>query len=255
MTRRLLVKATVSAIAMACLIFVGCSDDSIIITNSPEGDGQQLSEIQRMFPSEVGYQTIFDVTQANGSSEIVTYTVGEEVIFGYSTAHEMHVRSNSGERYTNYFQFTDSALYFYEYWSDDPEKVLSLPLSSGSSWGKTDGIVEIADDTTDTPADTTDNQNDNVKDTDEGNDRGTNKNFPGNNAGEFTIEGIESLALANGEMFSGVIRVRNDGGGLTNYFWFAPGVGLVRWVLEADQNDKFDGAEVGELIDYGSQSF
>lgn len=265
MTRRLLVRTTVSIIAMACLIFVGCSDDSIIITNSPEAEGETLSEIQRMFPAEVGYRTIYKVTQANGASEIVTNTVGEEVIFGYSTAHEMHVRSNSGERYTNYFVFTDSALFFYEYWSDDPEKVLSVPLTTGSSWNKSDALSEISNDTTDVVADTTDNNTDNIKDGggdledpkpgDDGNGGGANKNFPGNNAGDFTIEGFESLALSNGETFSGVIRVRNDGGELTNYYWFAPSVGLIRWVLDADQNDKYDGAEVGELIEYGFQSF
>lgn len=266
MTRRSLVSAAVATIAMACLIFVGCSEDGIIVTNAADGEGQTLSEIQRMFPAQVGYQVIFEVTQSNGSSEIVTYTVGEEIIFGYSTAHEMHVRSSSGERYTNYFVFTDSALFFYENWSDEPEKVLSIPFSSGSTWNKSDGVTTLATgDTTDTDNGSNDNQTNDYKGGeddpvdpkpgDNGGGGAANKNFPGNNAGNFTIEGTETLALSNGDVFSGTIRVRADGDAVTNYYWFAPGVGLVRWVLDADQNDMFDGTEVGELIQYGVQSF
>ena len=255
MTKHLLIKGTLAAIVLGCLVLAGCSDDCII-TTSAAGSSEPLSEIQRMFPATAGYQAVYQVVQSNGTSQIVTNTVGERVVFGYTMAHEMHIRSSSGERSTTYFLFTDSSLYFYEYWSDNPEKILSLPLTIGSTWDKGDPIDgTIITDTTAT-ADTTDNETDDLKDggddpTDpkpgDGDGGSLGKNFPGNNSDLFTIVERQTLTLSNGDVYSGVVKVRNDGT-LTNYFWFAPSVGLIRWVLDADPINNFVGTEVGELI-------
>lgn len=67
-----------------------------------------------------------------------------------------------------------------------------------------------------------------------------------------TVDKLESIELTSGRYFSGVYRVSNDAGANTrNYYWYAPGVGLVKYVLGAvDSNDPTGGIQA-ELIDYG----
>jgi hypothetical protein len=237
--------AAVGLLLLVGLIFVGCSDDSTIIITSPGTSEASSSLIEQMFPTQVGFRTIFKVTQANGQSEIVTNTVGEEVLFGYTTAHSLSVRSSSGESYVTYFMFSDSALFFSDNWQKTPEKVLSVPLTVGSIWYKNDTYIPTDD------GGTTDGGTTNDGTTGET----ALKTLPGNAAGLFTIEGVEGLSLSNGQSLSGTIRVRNDGAEMTNYYWFTQGIGLVRWVLDANPTDHYDGAEVGELLEYGVTTY
>lgn len=257
MKRRPIVMLAMAFISLLALLMAGCSKDTIIHTNSQDQNSEMLSEIAKMFPATPGFQTTFIVTQSNGVTEVVTYTVGDEVAFGYATAHEMNIRSSSGERKTTYFVFSDSALYFYENSNATPEKVLSLPFTAGSSWDLSDELPGTFTDSDPVDADTTsngikgDDDAEEPKPGDEGNGGAAGKAFPGSSSGTFTIEQIETLLLSNGSNMSGTVLVRNDAPSATNYYWFTPGIGLIRYVLDADPNDKYDGTEVGELINYG----
>jgi hypothetical protein len=70
-----------------------------------------------------------------------------------------------------------------------------------------------------------------------------------------TVEEAGTLYLTNGDYYTAAYRVSTETGGvLTNYYWFVPGVGLVKYVIGATEDNPANGNIVGELMEYGFQS-
>jgi len=123
--------------------------------------------------------------------------------------------------------------------------VLEAPLTVGRSWLRF------------TPVDVNQGQdnlldiltgNDGAK-TDDANTGGliATKSFPTIGANYFIISALEEIYLDNGNSYQNCIRVENQSNGFTNYYWYAPGVGLVRDVINATPESFPSGEIVGEI--------
>lgn len=131
---------------------------------------------------------------------------------------------------------------------------MSLPLYAGRSWDRSDETELSGLDNNPDQDDADDNSDDGgqTEDGDAGPQDGP-QFFPSSNGQQtMTVLGRETVYLDDGQAFAGSYRIRNDNlDGGSNYFWYAPGIGLVRYVLNADPNDIGQGSEVGELINFG----
>ena len=58
--------------------------------------------------------------------------------------------------------------------------------------------------------------------------------------------------MRNGDYYSKTVRISNDGSGSTrNYYWLAPGVGLVKYVIGSLDENEPKGNIEAELISHG----
>jgi len=131
-------------------------------------------------------------------------------------------------------------LYYYSATNADPEKILQVPLSNGSSWATSDVVSDdFTDIITGTKTDSTNNPNINSK------------NFPTVTAVNFTVEATESIQLNTGNSYSQAVRLSTPNGTRKNYYWYAPGIGLVRYVIGASTSSYPNGDIVGEIDSYG----
>ena len=253
MSKQFISGVIVSAAVLLCLAWIGCSDDTITTVSPPaSNDGTAAnSEVLYYFPLNEGYQTIYDVVNADGTKESETYTVGKEVPRGSSTAIEWLSYTSANGKDTGYFQATATALYYFEDIAAASEKIIELPLTIGQSWPRyedgsllsdySDGIDNIFDDDFKFP-DSTDFID------------GTQKNYPTTGLSTMTVTAIEPLQLDNEAYYSGTVKITNaNATGTYNIYWFAPGIGLVKYIIGAASIDATTGSKVGELRTYGSK--
>ena len=249
MSRRTVATLALGAIAILCVSLVGCSDNSGTTSFGTTG-----GDVTYYFPVTEGYTTVYEVNNADGSSQTVSFEIGRQVPFGLSTAYEWYV-TKGGNTETSYLLVDDSSVVFYENSRLPGETILSLPLSPGSSW---DRFTQTRQDTTTTPT-YYDNYWKNKLGGDDGSTYGDGfdggmyyqKTFPTEGSNQMTVDAVESVGLSTGAMYSGSIRLRNTGpDGKSNYYWFAPGIGLVKYVIGAG-NDYTSGESVGTLVNFG----
>lgn len=228
------------------LFWVGCSDDTIV-TNSLSGAASEVSPVTKYFPMAEGYTTVFDITWPDSRVESKSFTIGNEVELAGINAVEWLSYSNSSGIDTGYFHATSTALYYYDDPGASPEKILELPLVPGANWirfGDNDNLTSNLSDST----------ADNKFTTDDDDIGGSNaKNFPSAGYSKMVVEKVESLQLDNGSFYSGTIKIFSENSnGTINLYWYAPGVGLVRYVINASSTN-LNGSEMGELKSFGQR--
>jgi hypothetical protein len=239
--------------AILSIFWVGCSDDTTEIITSGGSTGLTVTGVSEYFPLTQGYSTMYEVV-GEGTSEVVTYTVGIEVAFSGGTAREWISYRPSVGYDTGYFQATSRALYYFSTLTSDPEKILQLPLTAGQTWVRSDysastddSVVTIFDKFYVYP-DT--NQVINPKDDDYGG--GYFKNYPTAGQLSMSVEKVEQVRLANGALYTGSVKILNQNINNTyNIYWFAPGIGLVKYVMGAATSTGTAGIEIGELRSWG----
>jgi hypothetical protein len=65
------------------------------------------------------------------------------------------------------------------------------------------------------------------------------------------VDKIENVTLNSGEMYSNAVRISNPGSsGRYNYYWYAQGVGLIKYVINSRNDDNPSGQIEGELVSY-----
>lgn len=243
---------TLSIVATFALLagLTGCSRD--VITGTATGPGS--NSVEYYFPLTEGYTTEYRVTRPNGSEETIRFEVGASVSFPGSDAREWFAYDASGKKSTSYVEATSSALFIYETAGSAAERVLSMPLIAGSSWSRFG--AESNDLAGGDQSDTTGggikgllDQGNGEDNGDKGGGTGTDysKNFPTDGSGNLTVERIETVVLSDGSTYSGSLKIKNGGSTGVNYYWFAPGVGLVRYAIGASLDGNTSGATVGEL--------
>jgi hypothetical protein len=66
-----------------------------------------------------------------------------------------------------------------------------------------------------------------------------------------TVVGVDFVSLKAGSSYSHAVKIVNIGSdGTNNAYWFAPGVGLVKYILGVSHNDPTTGNVVGELVSF-----
>lgn len=210
-------------------LWAGCSDTNRTYTTAGDSAANQ---IENYFPLDEGATAVFTVTSSGVSSQR-TFAMSGDVRLGSADA-ERWVINSGGTVDTSYFVATDSALYFLETANAAPEKILALPLTPGASWprynnydvtgyyqgglgtGTGSGYTDPLD------GDTTSGSGDDF----------AAKNYPSDGGNTFTVVGTETVSLGSLGSYAGAIKVSNVGyGGTTNFYWYVPGVGLVKYQL------------------------
>jgi len=80
------------------------------------------------------------------------------------------------------------------------------------------------------------------------NGNGAAKNFPTMGSNYLEVSAIEDIKLSNGNSFTQCLKVENGSRSSSNYYWYAPGVGLVRYVIGVDPQNYPEGEVVGEVV-------
>lgn len=250
---RLVAKGLIAVALILTSLITGCADNSVSTGGKATAGNRDISYY---FPTSEGYTTQYEVSRPNGTSEIITYEVGPQISIQGFNGRKWYVYDKNGSRSTSFIVQTSSDLYFYESITSPAENILSLPLSPGSSWPRFTTNDQTSDGSIDTTGgtggsglkgflDNGTNSNDNK----DGSVAG--KNFPTDGSNTLLVESIETVVLSSGASFSGAVKLTNGGSGGINSYWFAPGVGLVKYVIGAQSADSNDGATVGELFRYG----
>jgi len=246
------------AIALAILIIVGltsCSDDSVTVAPT-DNVTTTTSAVMTYFPLDEGYTSIYSIKGTDGISRTVTFRVGDEISTLDGTVIEWISNDPKTGLDTGFFQVTSTAIYYRENITSAPEKILQLPLSPGQTWDRfEDSDVKITtdfksfDDVLIEGAKT-----DYVLDTAVISIYATYKNLPIIGEAIMTVEEAGPLQLTNGDYYTAAYRISTETAGvLTNYYWFVPGVGLVKYVTGATDDNPANGDVVGELMEYGFQ--
>lgn len=237
---------------MLTLTWTGCSDDTV--RGSLEPSPYLNVPVARYFPIAEGYSTQLSVSYADGGSAIHTYEIGAPQMYNYYTAYPLRVYSKAQLASTSYLVVTDSALFIFENGGSTAAKVLDLPLYAGRTWDRNDGS-ELTGLTNDSDLGTggEDTGGGQTENGDNPSDPDGPQLFPSTVGQQtMTVQARETIYLPDGQAFSGTYRVQNENAsGGKNYYWYAPGVGLVKYVINADPNDMTHGAEVGTLINFG----
>ena len=245
--------ASLTIIALVAII-QGCSNDSVVITNS---SGTPAS-VDKYFPLSPGSSVDYTITNyLIHDTTHLNCTVGSAVTHNgaislpWLTQYEEYPSVKD----TGYFHVDGNAVYYLENGAYSPEKILETPLEVGRSWQRftptendkdTGNLINILtnhDEKGDSGAvgiDQDDN-NDDIKSITPG------KNYPTTGANYFIITAVEDVTLADGNMYRDCIRVENRSGDFINYYWYAPEAGLVKFANNIKPGEYPDGQVNGEI--------
>jgi hypothetical protein len=231
--------------AVIAIVVFGCTQQS---TNDPSlSMAGAAGAMAAYFPSAQGWTSVFDVSSSGSSAELTFYVGGQTVVQG-QTAYRWVIIPSQGTPDTNYVVVGPTSVLVYQdtLSTTSAEHLLQAPLTAGSSWYR---YPELVDATQDTLSILTDINGGKMDTTVPG--PGVRKLLPVDGGNELTVEAVEELSTMYNRHFSGVVKISNtDRNGSINSYWFAPGVGLVKYVIGATTQNP-DGVTVGEIADYG----
>ena len=225
------------------LFLISCSDDDIIAPYTETTTDASL--ITYYFPIDQGYTATYEVRDSDGRPSATTFKVGGAVPFSNSTATHWFYQKGTGYD-TSFIVVTGASLYLYEGINGTGERILQGPLQPGAKWTRYPGYDS------DTASIVTGDEDfgEILGGEDGGNGGAVTKVFPTTGSNELKVEAVETIILANGSSFAGAARVVNQlSDGSTNKYWFAPGYGLVRYVIGATQSYP-NGRQLGELVSF-----
>jgi len=253
--------AVLFAGALFALVWIGCSDSSTSLSSSTSTE----PGLAEYFPLKPGSSVHY--IEINNNIDDTTYflcTVGSSVAIGnYQGYYWIKINQDyPGQIDTGYVFYNSNAVYFVEDPNDIPEKLLESPFMVGRSWTRYDASQVLLDNNI---IDSIIGNNDSKYDDDNGalgayngggetdpfNDNdwyGTAKSFPSIGANYFQLSAKEDIVLDLGTEIDDCIKIENRNGSATNYYWYAPDAGLVRYVIGVNPDTNPDGELVGEII-------
>jgi|GEM_PF-718020 len=258
--RKLIYIVAVLFAISAAILWIGCSDSDITVSSEA---GTELN-IDTYFPLKTGTVTQFmEIDNALSDTTYHQFSVGGKVTIGgkqvYCWISEIIDRPAAID--TGYLFFQDEALYYFENYTEIPEKLLAVPLEVGSMWLRYDATQEELDDNnyidifTNIENDKNSNDGilgdyiDNKDDEVDGSDGPiAEKCFPTTGSNYFVVSAIESLSFDNGSQFENCLKIENSAGEALNYYWYSPGIGLVKYAIGVDSENYPDGEIVGRII-------
>lgn len=235
-------------LAVGLLIWAGCTGDtasSVYQSSATQGSTAYY------FPTTVGSTSTFTVTSYGGASTVMTIKMGPKVGFQGDSANLWFGIRPGLPVDTNYVVVRGTGVFLYTDPLSSVETILQSPLRPGQSWSR---FVPSLDSTQsgDTTTLATDFPGGGIivkgNNGGGGSGGGTGKVVPTTGSNLAYIDAIEEVDLGSGGHYSGSLRVRTvNPQGTQNHYWFAPGVGLVKYVLGASPSHA-NGIEMGELV-------
>lgn len=238
---------TILITAVCLLVSTGCSDDYTEVISQPL-TSSATSDVTDYFPLDEGYVTEY-LVRSGMQTATISFEVGKVVVSNDGPLVAWF--SNEGTaKDTSYLLATSTALYYYETFHSDPEKILEFPLLPGNSWNRWGS--DPKDDTI--AYDYTFDFRQGFEDKfginfgDPGDPGGNQKSFPTQGVSTMRVEGIDRVELESGKFFSNAVRISIEQlSGSTNYYWFSAGIGLIRYSLGTTDANYPNGVVVGEI--------
>jgi len=236
-----------TSLLLVGILWPACSENS---STSLGSSPPLASGIGQYFPLYEGYSTTYSVQYADGNHETVRFKVGRQAPFGGVTAQEWFAYTPTGAVNTSYFITTAKAIDHYAVLAESAQRILELPLELGHTWTVNVSTTDGYYDTHDSLA--TDTNDDKLPyDTSVYDDGGPLFSYPALGSTYLTVEGFENLKLNNDDYYSSALKISStDRSGMSSYYWYVSGVGLVRYVIEATGSAFPEGRVVGELEHY-----
>lgn len=244
MTKKLMMLTCI--FAALTLGWLGCDEENLGPTGSESVFDPSPSA--QYFPLAPNYSITYQVVESNGHAEIVTTEVGPRTPFLEYEGYPVTTWDGSHRQSSSWIVATDSALYFFETSSSQPERILSLPLLPGRSWNRNDltGLDRFDD------GSGTDTLTDIIGDGGGGGLGESPTIIASTGDDAMRVQTIEIVELETGDRFGGVIRVVNtDAVGRDNMYWFAPGIGMIKYALSVSDGDLATASVTAEMIQYG----
>jgi len=247
----------------AAVLWIGCSDSDTTVSSSSNSG----PDVSTYFPLKTGCSLQFmEINNVYNDTTIHLFTTGTSIIVGgrqvYAWTEEVINRPASID--TGYLFYEGDALYYFESPYDIPEKLLNSPLEVGSVWLRYDASQVQIDDVGDIDILSEFNNgkgdiNDGVQggfigggSGDDNNGPDVKKCFPTTGSNYFTLTAIEDLIFEDGNRIEECLKIENNVSGASNYYWYAPGVGLVKYIIGVDSEDYPEGEVVGQIVSTGS---
>ncbi|MBN2226572.1 MAG: hypothetical protein JW763_04345 [candidate division Zixibacteria bacterium] len=252
----ILITLALSMLALAG--FYGCSDDSPTDAELSSGI-DAFNAVVEYFPVQEGVSADFTITDNVNSSE-----GHQRICIGKS------VRVNGRQVYqwlftnldypslvdTGYLYGENNALYYFELGDSQAERILEAPFIQGRSWERYDVDITAEDeeetytyalDSNLTGYNGKEQVDDPQDDYIEYNESAPALTTPVTGSNELKIRAVEeALETESGLEFDDCLRVENLDGGYVNRYWYAAGVGLVRYALRISEKYP-EGEIVGEV--------
>jgi hypothetical protein len=260
--RKTIINLTILALVFSIPAFwPGCSESPIIGTSS---SSQEEMSVSNYFPLGTGGILDFVViNNARNDTAYIRYSLCGQFDLGSQTFYiwESHNIDYPDMVDTGFLSADDQRIYFYESEYSRPEVVLEEPFEVGRIWRRYGGIETVLDlshrnDTIwqndyyykDFP---NDNSDDGLSDYDPYGDDptgGAAKNYPTLGSNYFKISGIEDIVLESGGKYSKCLKVENATSRFSNYYWYAPDAGLVKYIIGVNGETYPEGEIIGERI-------
>jgi hypothetical protein len=250
MTSRVTISVLFLSLLAGLMVWLGCSGDRA--NGVYQADTASHGTASYYFPTSEGKVSTFAITKSGGSSSVETVKLGGLVPFKYGTARLWLAIRPDYSVDTDYVIVSGSSVVLYDNANSLPETILQTPLQAGQSWNRypEQTVVDTTVDTTTlaTELGGTDIITKGGDGGGGGGGNGTGKIVPTTGLNQARVDAIEEIVLSSGTHYTGALRVKTDNsGGTVNYYWFAPGYGLVRYVLGATPT-LANGIQTGELI-------
>ncbi len=245
-------------------IVIGCSDSSV---DSYLPDSEALA----YFPIQPGTSHDYVLTDnINDNQALQRLSIGDPVYLGGHWSFPWQSFDPvTGQLIEQGYIYADGDAIYYFTPNSAAEKIIEAPFIAGRTWDRIDGLTdEQARDYDYSFLDTLivgsydkygletgdDGGDSGTKDYDDGNADENNPSYstplPVDNINTLKIRSTaSSVELANGSTYNNCLLIESHSGSLTNRYWYAPSVGLVKYELNVWEN--YPGGElVGQLADY-----
>jgi hypothetical protein len=239
-------------VILSSAAFIGCADQTTSYTSKSE----LTATVAKYFPLNQGACVEYVITNNwNHTTSRQRFTVGTPISingrdnFPWMSQNVLYPQI----RDTGYFYIADSSLYYFDSRSASAERVLEAPFTVGNSWQRstpvvgTNGQNNLLDILTGNGGIKNDNGGGGVQGGNDSGFGGAGKCFPTTGADYFIVAAVENIKFADGNEYKNCIRIENRSGDYANYYWYAPGAGLVRYAINSTVQTYPGGEIVGEI--------
>jgi len=226
------------------IVMPGCSDQTFVSsTTVVPGDADPDIYI----PLEQGFRISYVLLEPETEYFDVEIT-DPATVAGNPGFTVRNTDRNGGQTETYYLYMKDNAIFKSGSTTYPGEKILESPFVAGKTWNRFDTTASGTGITSDTEDDWLNDVGDDQDDGDPGN---TLKNRPDENYGQMTITGFETVEAVNGNKYGNCLKVAWQVDESTyNYFWYAPGIGLIKFEECKSLSAAADGQVLGVMTDF-----
>lgn len=231
-------------------VISACSDDGPV--GSAFDDQSVGSSVHDYFPVQSGYSTAFSVTDSLGQELRVEYysASGATIVNGLPGVNwSGYSMSDTSEIFAGSIFWDANGIYHLRSGASSAEVLLHMPLDSAASWDRWYAIGgEPVVDTGSGGSLNDETGGQGVDFEDKPGDEPSNTSFPTEGSSKFYIAGLHEDVTSGGNFFGNCLEVVNAGRSQTvNRYWYAQGVGLVKFSLNCQFGSDI-GTENGELL-------